>query len=76
MRRACGGARYVVFLCADELEQTLDGSGRYYESIDLQDAWHPQTLLAYHERSAAAGRARRRCVSGSSASSVTSTPSI
>lgn len=41
------GARYVVFLCADELEQTLDGSGRYYESIDLQDAWHPQTLLAY-----------------------------
>lgn len=41
------GARYVVFHCADELEQTLDGSGRYYESIDLFDAWHPQTLLAY-----------------------------
>lgn len=41
------GARYVVFHCADELEQTLDGSGRYYESIDLQDAYHPQTILAY-----------------------------
>ncbi|THC45307.1 molybdopterin-binding protein [Massilia sp. Mn16-1_5] len=41
------GARYVVFHCADELEQTLDGSGRYYESIDLVDAFHPQTLLAY-----------------------------
>lgn len=41
------GARYVVFHCADELEQTLDGSGRYYESIDLLDAWHPQTILAY-----------------------------
>jgi DMSO/TMAO reductase YedYZ molybdopterin-dependent catalytic subunit len=41
------GARYVVLHCADELEQTLDGSGRYYESIDLLDAWHPQTILAY-----------------------------
>ena len=41
------GARYVVMHCADELEQTLDGSGRYYESIDLVDAWHPQTILAY-----------------------------
>ena len=40
-------ARYVVFHCADELEQTLDGSGRYYESIDLVDAFHPQTILAY-----------------------------
>jgi DMSO/TMAO reductase YedYZ molybdopterin-dependent catalytic subunit len=41
------GARYVVFHCADELEKTLDGSGRYYESIDLVDAFHPQTILAY-----------------------------
>ncbi|CAN7556676.1 molybdopterin-binding protein [Rhizobium rhizogenes] len=40
-------ARYVVFHCADELEKTLDGSGRYYESIDLIDAYHPQTILAY-----------------------------
>jgi len=41
------GARYVVFHCADELETTFDGSGRYYESIDLLDAYHPQTILAY-----------------------------
>jgi len=40
-------ARYVVFHCADTLEQTLDGSGQYYESIDLVDAYHPQTILAY-----------------------------
>lgn len=37
-------ARYVVFHCADP----MDVSGeRYYESIDLEDAWHAQTLLAY-----------------------------
>lgn len=41
------GARFVVLHCADELEKTLDGSGRYYESIDLLDAYHPQTILAY-----------------------------
>jgi DMSO/TMAO reductase YedYZ molybdopterin-dependent catalytic subunit len=40
-------ARWVVLHCADELEKTLDGSGRYYESIDLIDAVHPQTILAY-----------------------------
>ena len=40
-------ARYVVFHCADDLEPSLDGSGRYYESIDLVDAAHPQTILAY-----------------------------
>jgi DMSO/TMAO reductase YedYZ molybdopterin-dependent catalytic subunit len=40
-------ARFIVFECADDLEQTLDGTGRYYESIDLVDAFHPQTILAY-----------------------------
>lgn len=40
-------ARYVVFYCADSLEASLDGSGKYYESLDLIDAYHPQTLLAY-----------------------------
>jgi DMSO/TMAO reductase YedYZ molybdopterin-dependent catalytic subunit len=35
-------ARYLVFHCAD----TLDGE-TYYESIDLIDAFHPQTILAY-----------------------------
>lgn len=46
-------ARYAVFYCADELEQTFDGSGRYYESIDLVDAFHPQTILAYAMNGAA-----------------------
>lgn len=40
-------ARFVVFHCADALEQALDGTGRYYESIDLIDAFHPQTILAH-----------------------------
>ena len=40
-------ARYVVFHCADDLEPSLDGSGKYYESLDLVDAFHPQTILAY-----------------------------
>ena len=40
-------ARYIVFHCADTLEQTLDGTGKYYESIDLIDAYHPQSILAY-----------------------------
>jgi DMSO/TMAO reductase YedYZ molybdopterin-dependent catalytic subunit len=39
-------ARYVVFHCFDALTQTEDGA-RYYESIDLIDARHPQTILAY-----------------------------
>jgi DMSO/TMAO reductase YedYZ molybdopterin-dependent catalytic subunit len=38
-------ARYVVFHCADPME--ADGSSPYYESVDLDDAFHPQTLLAY-----------------------------
>ena len=40
-------ARYIAFFCADTLEQTLDNTGRYYETIDLIDAFHPQTILAY-----------------------------
>lgn len=39
-------ARYVVFHCADNLGGQGD-AGLYYESIDLFDAFHPQTLLAY-----------------------------
>lgn len=37
-------ARYVVFYCADPMD---DMGTRYYESIDMEDAWHAQTLLAY-----------------------------
>ena len=38
-------ARYVVFHCADPMNE--DGSSPYYESIDIEDAFHPQTILAY-----------------------------
>jgi DMSO/TMAO reductase YedYZ molybdopterin-dependent catalytic subunit len=37
-------ARYVVFHCADPMDHL---GTRYYESIDLEDAYHVQTLLAY-----------------------------
>ena len=40
-------ARFVVFHCADEVLRYIDGSQPYYESIDLIDAFHPQTILAY-----------------------------
>lgn len=35
-------ARYAVFHCADDF-----GGNPYYESIDLVDAVHPQTILAW-----------------------------
>ncbi len=35
-------ARYIVFHCAD-----LFGGIPYYESIDMVDAFHPQTILAW-----------------------------
>lgn len=39
-------AKYIVFYCYDALNQQENGP-RYYESIDLVDAFHPQTILAY-----------------------------
>lgn len=39
--------RYVVFHCLDTIESGLSGEVKYYESIDLVDARHPQTILAY-----------------------------
>ena len=38
-------ARYVVFHCADPMDE--NGESPYYESIDMDDAYHVQTLLAY-----------------------------
>jgi DMSO/TMAO reductase YedYZ molybdopterin-dependent catalytic subunit len=35
--------RYLVFHCAD----AYGGGALYYESIDLVDAFHPQTILAW-----------------------------
>ncbi|MDO8900222.1 MAG: molybdopterin-binding protein [Moraxellaceae bacterium] len=41
-------ARYIVFHCADRLDAFAAGDrGLYYESIDLVDAFHEQTILAY-----------------------------
>lgn len=40
-------ARYAVFHCMDTIERSLSGQVRYYGSIDLTDARHPQTILAY-----------------------------
>jgi DMSO/TMAO reductase YedYZ molybdopterin-dependent catalytic subunit len=37
-------ARYVVFRCADRLDPM---GPAYYESIGMDDAYHPQTILAY-----------------------------
>jgi DMSO/TMAO reductase YedYZ molybdopterin-dependent catalytic subunit len=53
--RAAGmraSAKYVVFYCADNLDGDPDKGGehalgRYYESIGLADAMHPQTIIAY-----------------------------
>jgi DMSO/TMAO reductase YedYZ molybdopterin-dependent catalytic subunit len=43
-------ARYVVFHCADPMG---NGTEPYYESIDMIDAHHPQTILAYELNDAA-----------------------
>lgn len=40
-------ARYAVFHCLDSIERTLSGDVKYYGSIDMIDARHPQTILAY-----------------------------
>ncbi len=42
-------AKFVVFRCADSMDgPSLDGrDSTYYESIDMDDAYHAQTVLAY-----------------------------
>jgi len=54
MAKPTPGARYVVFYCADPMgEAYVDAAGNavpapyYYESLDLLEATHPQTILAY-----------------------------
>ena len=36
------GAKFVIFRCADSFRQ-----GPYYESVDMVDAYHPQTIIAH-----------------------------
>ena len=40
-------ARFAVFHCLDSIERGLSGDVKYYGSVDLVDARHPQTILAY-----------------------------
>lgn len=40
-------ARFAMFSCMDTIERGLGGDVRYSSSIDLVDARHPQTILAY-----------------------------
>ena len=41
-------AHYAVFHCADTMDDgDLNGPTPFYGSIDLNDAHHPQTILAY-----------------------------
>lgn len=45
--RPTAEAKFVLFRCYDTIEQGLSGAFKYYETIDLIDARHPQTILAY-----------------------------
>ncbi len=40
-------ARFAVYHCYDDIERSLAGPILYYESSDLVDAYHPQSILAY-----------------------------
>ena len=40
--RISSNAQYVVFHCADDF-----AGQAYYESIDMVDAYHPQTIIAH-----------------------------
>ena len=46
------GAKYVIFHCADDL---AGDQSRYYESIYLSEAYHPQSILAYDMNDAVLG---------------------
>lgn len=45
-------AKYVVFYCADPMSDSdgdgINDSDFYYESLDMVEATHPQTILAYN----------------------------
>lgn len=49
--RPKANARYVMFYCADPMGQARGGDESeapfYYESLDMIEATHPQTILAY-----------------------------
>ena len=46
MARLKPEAKYIVFHCLDQMDAE-DEESMYYESIDLDDAFHEQSILAY-----------------------------
>lgn len=46
LARPAPRARFVVFHCLDRMDEE-DQDSLYYESVDLDDAYHEQTLLAW-----------------------------
>ena len=59
MARPTDAARYAVFHCADTDADLNGGNGNanlnYYESLDLIEATHPQTILAHEMNGAPLG---------------------
>jgi len=48
MAKPKANARYVMFFCADPMgDASNPDAPYYYESLDLLEATHPQTILAY-----------------------------
>ena len=48
LARPKANAKYVVFRCADSQDDpTAAEDSKYYESVDMDDAYHAQTILAY-----------------------------
>ncbi len=45
--RPKSNARYVMFYSADPMDDDTGPNSLYYESIEMQGAYHPQTILAY-----------------------------
>ncbi len=45
--RPAASAKFAIFHCMDTMEKSLSGAVKYHESIDMVDAYHPQTILAY-----------------------------
>jgi len=66
-----------MFECFDTIEKSLSGGFKYYETIDMIDAWYPQTILAYGlngKTLSVSNGAPLRLVS--SVNSATNTPNI
>jgi DMSO/TMAO reductase YedYZ molybdopterin-dependent catalytic subunit len=59
LARPKANAKYVVFHCADTDADVNGGTGdaglHYYESLDMIEAMHPQTILAYDMNGAPLG---------------------